>query len=244
MGFASYDELKTAVERITLRSGDATFAADIPRQVRFAEQRINFGGDPALPLYSPALRIRGMTKTVQIVVTDGIGTVPADYLEGKRLTWDSDVAFPLQYRTPEDFWNHRLYGAGLPIADTVEGFTLTLAPSVSGTATLTYFAKFEAVETEDTITDRFGSGVMTRADAAITQRTTAQSNWLMENAPAVVLNAVLIESWKFLRNNERAQEAYAEYVAAAGGLNISETKARTSMSTLAPRIRGATIPCR
>jgi hypothetical protein len=242
MGFASYDELQAAVQRIVLRTGDAVFAADFPRQVQFAEQRINFGCQA--PLASPALRIRGMTKTVKLPVVDGVATVPADFLEAKRLTWDSDIAFPLHYRTPEEFWNYRLYGSGLPVSFTVEGFTLTLAPAVTGEATLTYFAKFEAVQTEDTLTDETGSAILTEASETITLPTTQASNWLMENAPAVVMNAVLIESWKFLRNNERAQEAFAEYVSAAGGLNLTETKARTSMSTLAPRIRGATIPCR
>lgn len=240
MSFASYDELKTAVLRLTLRGGDPVFEADFPRQVRFAEQRINFGSAP--PLYSEPLRIRGMEKVVMLRIEGGVASMPADYLAARRLTWDSDVAFPLLYQTPEDFWNTSLYGAGLPVAFTVEGFTLTLAPAVSGEATLTYYAKFSAVETEDTITDRFGGALLARDGAVIMERTTAQSNWLMEHAPSVIMNAVLIESWKFLRNNERAQEAYGEFVSAIGGLNISETKARTSMSTLRPRIRGAHIP--
>lgn len=239
MGFASYDELQTAVQRIVVRTGDAIFAADFPRQVQFAEQRINFGGAP--PLASEPLRIRAMVKTIRISIVDGVGVVPADYLEATRLNWNSDVAFPLQYRTPKEFWDHKLFGSGLPAAFTVEGNTITLAPTVTGFATLSYYAKFAAVQTEDIIRTRTGAALLTRAGATLTQRTSAQSNWLMENAPAVVMNAVLIESWKFLRNNERAQEAFAEYVSAAGGLNLTETKARTSMSTLAPRIRGAMI---
>lgn len=242
MGFASYDELQTAVQRIVVRTGDAIFAADFPRQVQFAEQRINFGGAP--PLASEPLRIRAMVKTIRISIVDGVGVVPADYLEATRLNWNSDVAFPLQYRTPKEFWDHKLFGSGLPAAFTVEGNTITLAPTVTGFATLSYYAKFEAVQTEDVVRDDFGSAVTTDAGEVVMQDTTHGSNWLMENAPAVVMNAVLIESWKFLRNNERAQEAFAEYVSAAGGLNLTETKARTSMSTLAPRIRGATIPCR
>lgn len=240
MGPAYYDDIKNAVLGLTLRSGDPAFLADFPRQVAAAAQRINFGGDPTLPLYSPPLRVRGMMRTVQLTVENGVATVPDDYLEGKRLTWDSDVAFPLQYRSPEEFWNYRLYGSGLPIAFTVEGCTLTLAPAVSGTATLTYYSRFTLEG--DEITDRFGASITTRDGAEIEERHGGTPNWLMENAPALVVNAVLIESWKFLRNNERTQEAFTEYVAAAGGLNITETKARTSMSTLRPRIRGATIP--
>lgn len=242
MGFASFDELQAAVQRIVVRTGDAIFAADFPRQVQFAEQRINFGGAP--PLASAPLRIRAMIKTVRIPFVGGVGTVPADYLQATRLNWESDVAFPLQYRSPKEFWDVRLIGGGLPASFTVEGSTITLAPAATGEATLSYYAKFEAVQTEDTLTDRDGSAIILRDATTLTQRTTAQSNWLMENAPAVVMNAVLIESWKFLRNNERAQEAFAEYVSAAGGLNLTETNARTSMSALAPRIRGATIPCR
>jgi len=239
MGFASYAELKAAVQRLVLRTGDAIFEADFSRQVMFAEQRINYGAD--VPLQSPPLRIRGMEKTVSLNVAAGVTTLPADYLATKRLTWNGDVAFPLRYRTPQEFWDNRLIGCGLPAVFTVEGDTLTMSPEATGTVTLTYYAKFAAVETEDTITDRTGSAVLTSANETITQRTTAQSNWLMENAPAVVMNAVLIESWKFLRNNERAQEAYAEFVSAIGGLNLTDIKSRTP-TTLAPRIRGARIP--
>jgi hypothetical protein len=238
MGFASIDELEDAVQRICLRTGDTIFEADFPRQVQFAEQRINYGA--SAPLASEPLRIRGMEKTVKLNVVAGVATVPDDYLASKRLSFDSDIALPLRYRTPQEFWDNKLTGCGLPAVFTVEGDTLTMAPSASGSITMVYFSKFEAIATEDTITDRFASGIQTRAGAAITQRTTAQSNWLMENAPAVVMNAVLIESWKFLRNNERAQEAYAEFVSSIGGLNLTEAKARTP-TTLAPRIRGATI---
>lgn len=239
MGFASIDELKDAVQRLCLRTGDAIFEADFSRQVQFAEQRINFGA--TAPLASEPLRIRGMEKTVKINVTDGVATVPADYLSTKRLSWDSDIAFPLHYRTPQEFWDTKLVGCGLPAIFTVEGFTLTMAPTVTGSATLTYFAKFEAIATEDIVTDETGSAVTDIAGAVITLPTTQASNWLMENAPAVIMNAVLIESWKFLRNNERAQEAYAEFVSAIGGLNLTEAKARTP-TYLAPRIRGARIP--
>jgi len=238
--FTSYADLMAAVQRVVIRTGDAIFEADFSRQVRFAEQRINYGA--GLPLQSDPVRVRGMEKTVKISVASGVATLPADYLEARRLTWDSDIAFPLKYRTPEEFWNAHLFGAGLPSVFTVEGETITLAPSVTGEATLTYYAKFEAVETEDIVTDATGSAVTDIAGSAITLVTTQASNWLMANAPAIVMNAVLIESWKFLRNNERAQEAYAEFVSAVGGMNLSAVKARTSMSTLAPKIRGARIP--
>lgn len=238
--FASYAELLAAVQRTVLRTGDTIFEADFSRQVRFAEQRINYGA--GLPLQSDPVRVRGMEKTVKLQVVAGVATLPADYLEARRLTWDSDIAFPLKYRTPEEFWNARLVGSGLPALFTVEGVTLTLAPAVTGEATLTYYAKFEAVETEDVVTDDTGSAVTTDAGQVVTQDTTQASNWLMTNAPAIVMNAVLIESWKFLRNNERAQEAFAEFVSAVGGMNLNAVKARTSMSTLAPKIRGARIP--
>lgn len=239
MGFASYAELKAAVMGITLRTGDAIFDADFSRQVMFAEQRINFGALPPLP--SEPLRVRGMEETVKINVVAGVATLPADYLAPKRLTFDSDVAVPLKYRTPQDFWDHYLTGGyGIPQTFTVEGNTLTVSPSASGSLTFTYFKKFQAIETEDTVTDRTGSAIILRDSTTLTQRTTAQSNWLMENAPSVVMTAVLIESWKFLRNSQKAQEAYADFVAQSGGLNLTEAKARTP-TTLAPRIRGAMI---
>jgi hypothetical protein len=238
MGFASIDELEAAVQRITLRTGDAIFEADFPRQIQFAEQRINYGA--TAPLASEPLRIRGMEKTVKLNVVAGVATVPDDYLASKRLSFDSDIALPLRYRTPQEFWDNKLTGCGLPAVFTVEGDTLTMAPSASGSITMVYFSKFEAIATEDIITDDTGSAVTDSAGSVITLVTTQGSNWLMENAPAVVMNAVLIESWKFLRNNERAQEAYAEFVSSIGGLNLTEAKARTP-TYLAPRIRGATI---
>lgn len=239
MGFASYDELMAAVQRVVLRTGDTIFAADFPRQVQFAEQRINYGGGP--PLQSEPVRVRGMEKTVKLTVTAGVAALPADYLAPKRLNFDSDVAPPLKYRTPQEFWdNHLSGGSGIPQTFTVEGSILTMAPLATGEATFTYYAKFEAIQTEDVVRDDTGSAVTTDADAVVTQDPAEASNWLMANAPAVVMNAVLIESWKFLRNNERAQEAFAEFVSAVGGINLTESKARAP-TFLAPRIRGATI---
>lgn len=238
MGFASYDELKTAVLRTTRRTGDTTFEADFPRMVQFAEQRINYGG--GAPMRSEPLRIRGTERTVRLNVVGGETDLPADYITAKRITWDSDIAFPLKPRTPDEFWQSYLRGTGLPMTYTVEGSKLYLAPPADGVVILTYNAKFAAVQTEDTITDRTGSAVLDRANASITQRTTAQSNWLMENAPAVVMSAVLIEAYKFLRNPAQMQEAYAEFVSAITGLNTTEVNARL-MKSPAPRIKGATI---
>jgi hypothetical protein len=237
VSFKSYAELQAAVLRTTRRTGDATFLADFPRQVRFAEQRINFGAFGTMP--SEALRVRGMHKTVGLNALAGLANLPADYLAPVRLTWGADITPPLRYVTPNEFWELR-YTGGLPLVFTVEGNQIRLAPASTGVLFLTYFAKFEAIETEDFITERNGSGVVDRLGASVTQRTTAQSNWLMENAPGVVMNAVLIESYRFLRNAGEMQSAYGEFMSTIAGINVAERTAQT-MRTPAPRIRGATI---
>lgn len=223
--------------RVTRRTGDGTFSADFPRQVAFAEQRINYGQMGVMP--SDPLRVRGMEKTVRLNVDAGSAVLPVDYLAPKRLTWDADIALPLRYVTPNEFWDLR-WGGLQPQVFTVEGGTLYHGPAQSGTLVLTYFAKFKALETEDRVVDRTGSAVLNRSDVIITQRLQAQSNWLMMNAPSVVMSAVLIESYKFLRNAVEEQKAYGDFMSSIAGLNSSEGIARV-MRTPAPRIRGATI---
>lgn len=240
MGFASVTELQEAVNRACVRSGDATFAAEWDRFLTFAMQRVHYGSRGLHP--SQALRIRAMEITTTLTFTSGVAALPQDYLDARRMTWTADFnVAPIRYRTPEEFWAYRNRDAsGYPGTFTVEAGSIYVSPAASGTATLTYYARFPALGVGEAVTDRTEATVTLRDGTAVTERGVTL-NWLISDAPAVIYNAILIEAWSFLRNPEKRDEAFAAYIASLEGLALSDVSSRLSISTLAPRIRGAMI---
>lgn len=214
MSYANEAALKSHVLAIVLRSGDSAFDAQWSNMLAAAEQRLAYGFGP--PLKSDPLRIEAMETTDTVTFTAGEASLPSSYLQARRLKWVSDTPCVPSYRTPEDFAGIGYSGSTLPIIFTVEDGKIKVSPAASGTATFVYYAKLASA--------------------------TAGQNWLMLNAPSVICSAVLIEAWKFLRNDTKVQEALADYISSVNGLNQHAIAARTSIGALAPRIPGARIP--
>jgi hypothetical protein len=211
MSFATYGALKTRVANETNRT-DSGFVAEVPGFVALAEQRIFHGSDE--PMESRALRVRFMETRVTLALTDGEGSPPADFLEAKRLEWPSEPSSLPVFQPPETFFRQRSpLTTGGALAFTHEAGKIYLTPKLTGTMALVYYAKPPPLVND------------------------GDTNWLLINAPGVMFQAVLIEAYRYLRNDAMALGSFAAFKAAIDGLRRSDRSARVSGSYLYPRVR-------
>ena len=214
MTIATYGELKAAVSTWAIDS-TAAFTAQIPQFITFAENRIAWGSD--MPLASEPVRVRDQEKTLDLTVTDGEGTLPGDFLEAERLYWEHSIPWELKYVSRRAF--HTTLEAqtigGLPSTYTIEGDRLLVNPVSSGTAKLLYSARYPAFVDD------------------------ADTNWLLQNAPGVYLEAALVEAFGFKRDTNAQAEHLQKYVSAADGVTTHQRNSRVSGQTLAARARAA-----
>ena len=193
----------------TGRKLNASFSAVVPDFVAMAETRIFYGGDE--PMQTPPLRILDMEKKRTIQIVAGVGKLPVGFLEFKRVNWDGGESPKLSFVTARELSNEVRTG-DTPQCFTVEGDKINVSPAVDGSVTAVFYARYDALAVpEDT-------------------------NWVMQNAPAVYLQAALIPAWEWIGNGERQTMAMASYRSAVSALNRQHSKSRTSGETL--KIRG------
>jgi len=145
LAIADYDTLKSAVQSWAARS-DSKFAAQIPTFVGMAEDRIYYGaGEPGDPDYTPALRSSVMEVTAPVTATDGVATLPNNYLEARALTVENQRV-GIEYLPPERF---RVYDANtsgtVPLYYTITGTTLEVSPAITGALSLSYYRRYDAI---------------------------------------------------------------------------------------------------
>lgn len=89
MALASYAELQSSIITWAWRRGDAEFAAFVPDFIVLAEQLLNYG-----TAEQAGLRVADMeVDAYSISLTDGVGTLPADFLEARGVTYGNDRPF-------------------------------------------------------------------------------------------------------------------------------------------------------
>lgn len=204
--YANMAALKAAISAETARN-DATFTGRITEFVNMGEARIFNGPNP--------LRCREMeTRNSALSFTAGVGATPANFLQAKRLTWNSVPAKRLIYRTPEQFYDGTPI-AGTPRLFTVDGTVIDLAPTATGTATLSYYAKPAALA----------------ADADANSVLTAHGH--------VYLFAALIGAYTYLRHPDKPAEMVGRLAEAIDGVNNAATRSRHAGTHLAPMVPGA-----
>lgn len=207
--------LKAAILDETQRSGNAADVTRLPRFVQAAEQMITNGTTNANPV-----RVEDMERNADVVFTDGVGALPADYLEQVRLYWDGGFNLNLTYRVPRDFWEHRYINVAgaFPVIYTVEADTIRLSPAATGTGKLRYYANYAALSDD------------------------ADTNWLLANSQ-VYFHAVCFQMFKHLRNDAKSSEHLASYVDAVNSLHLANERKRTGGRILAPRIPRSNVIC-
>lgn len=211
MGYATFADLKTAIQAETVRT-DTAFIARLPEFVAVAEKRIYRGQVP--------LRVKEMGKRETLTFTSGSSEAPADFLGARRLTWNySSGGVQLKYREPDEFYATRICGGSYPVIFTVEEdedtYKIDVLPAESGTAVLGYYAEPAALSAND------------------------DTNDVLEAWGHLYLYASCIEAYRYLRNLDKTNELIQFLNEAIADANLSAVKARYAGTKLSPRIPGA-----
>lgn len=165
MTIQTYSDLQTAIANWIAR---ADLATNIPDFIALFESAAN-----------RRLRLRQQESAAILTPSSGVAALPADYLAWRRLTWTGQVPRELEYVHPS--YLRALYPtlpAGPPRLFTIEGGTLTVAPTSDTALNFDYFQKLPA----------------------LTSITT--SNWLLAAAPDLYLFGALVEAHGFVKDAE------------------------------------------
>jgi hypothetical protein len=171
MAISTYAELQTAAMSFMGREGDTALAAVVDEAIAMAEAKFN-----------RTLRVSQMEDTESVTLTDGVGTLPSDFLSARRVvdTYGSSDAV-LEYATPE--WCAQTYPtspAGYAAHYTIIGGSLYVFPLSSGPITLNYYAKVPALSASNT------------------------TNWLLTAHPDLYLQQTLVELNAFAKQPDAA----------------------------------------
>lgn len=203
MSLSSLTELRASVRDWAKRQsiGDAL----INDFVTLAEVAFNHGekADDGSFLMYP-LRTRDMETTATILVTDGVGSLPADFLE------------PVGVANPSAVTNSIDYATGSWIADTFPTGQNTTDPSfytIVGSSvycpidvTIAYYQKIPSLVAD-------------------------QQNWLLSKAPSAYLYACL-QAYSTWDKNPEAVAGYRSLcMNALGGLNMADINSRAGSFT-------------
>jgi hypothetical protein len=166
MALTTYSDLLSAVATWLARS-DLT--AQIPDFVVMFEAAFN-----------RKVRVRRMETSVTLTPSGaGQVTLPADFLEMRRVTWLGDPRLSIEYVTPEYLQMYNSAQAeGYPQVYTIEGGTLQLAPISTTDVELAYYGKVPALS--------------------------ASTNWLFAQHPDLYLAGALFEAFSFIQDIQKA----------------------------------------
>jgi hypothetical protein len=170
-------------------AGRANIAHIFPRLLGLAETKLN-----------RVLRVADMMTIGTVTLTDGDGTLPADFLEAYELL--SPRGLPLRAVSAQQLTNSYRNLAGTPAGYAIVGSSLNVRPTAGGDVTLTYYAKIPP---------------LTPA---------APTNWLLEKAPDVYLYALVAEIAIASRDAAGAQSAMQLMGLAIQGLQIEDERRR------------------
>jgi hypothetical protein len=166
MPITNYSELQSAIGSWL---GHGLFTNNIPDFISLFEAAAN-----------RRLRTRWQETTTAITMSAAQGSLPADYLAWRRVTWPGSSRVELEYVEPS--WLQARYptaSTGTPQVFTIEGPTILVRPADDNSLELLYFAKIAAL-----------------SDSAPT-------NWLLTAHPDLYLFGSMVEAEMFGVNDER-----------------------------------------
>lgn len=199
-----YASLQVAIAENLARSDLTSFAPDF---IQMAENWLNYGSDN-----SEALRCREMEAVTSLTPTAGVCTLPADYIEYRRVTEIAGVRRPLTFITPD--MADVLYQArssGLGEKFTIVGSSLYTFPLVSNDVELTYYQALPALSDSTT------------------------SNWLLVKSPSTYLRAALVQAAEFVKDDAEAAKQAQMARSLISGLNKSDQMGKYARAGITPR---------
>ena len=197
MAITNFGTLKTAVATRLSRSN---MTALIPDFITIAQAKM-MNGDPGTDPRGhradlPPLRVTDMLASETLVLTGGLATLPADYLEATRLYADSADQNGLSYLPPQRWYTLQLTReAGQPRFYTIEGRTLKVAPVADQDVNLLYYAALDVLEDD------------------------ADTNFIFTQAPMAYLYGALAEAHDHIRQHDRAIFYHNQFASAVRAMN-------------------------
>jgi hypothetical protein len=207
-----YAALQTAVLNWAARS-DAATTTEVVNCISFATDSFNHG----IPANGIApLRTREMETLASITMTDGVGTLPTDYLQYKTAKSMSSLPNPLSYATGS--YTDGAYAdgaAGLSTTFSITGSTIYVFPTSGVDVDMVYYAAIPTLSDSNT------------------------SNWLLAKMPSLYLHASLMHLAMFTRDDALLARSQAIVAATIDGLNLTNelseyAKVGTRMGFLTP----------
>jgi len=213
MALANYSDLVAAIQAFMMDRAD--LAGPAPDFIKLGEAVISQGADAsgALPEI-PALRCRDMEAVATVALANGVGALPADYLQYRRVVQTSSPRRELEYIAPgaaEQQYPSRASGPGCHF--TIIGASLYTFPLVANSCELTYYA-------------------------AVPELTALQpTNWLMTKHPGVYLRASLMQAAEYIKNDGEFQKQALLLRSLISGMNRSDQMANQAKAGLTFRRR-------
>lgn len=207
-----YAGLQAAIQNWSART-DAATVAETPNFIEFATDGFNHG----VPDRQIApLRVRDMETTATITMTNGVGTLPADYLQYKTAKSMASTPVPLDYVT--NSYTDGAYAsgsAGVPKTFSITGSSIYVFPTSGNDTNLVYYGAIPDLSVSNT------------------------SNWLLAKMPMLYLHAGLIQLAMFNKDDNLLARSQAIVALLIDGLNetslLSEyAKVGTRMRMLTP----------
>ena len=204
MSIIDYDTLVAAVKVWAARS-DSTFSGQIPTFIALAEDRIyNGAGKMGDPIYSAPLRSATMEVAGTMTTVDGVGALPAEALELRKLVIAGQLT-GIEYMTPErlSLWSSNAV-SGTPFYYTTRGRDVVLAPTSSATLNLTYYRQYDPI----TVSNKTGPMIIAHG--------------------LIYLECALYEAFAFMQETEIAMAHLARARGMIDGANRTATAVRNT----------------
>ena len=161
MAITNFSELQTAIANWTKRTDQTALLPDF---ITLAENKFN-----------RLLRTRNMETAATITPSAGVGALPTDYLEFRRLYINTTPSWELEYLPPEQFYlkypNTNYWSGAISRYFTIEAGNFILSETATqNDVKVLYYAKIPALTVSNT------------------------TNWLLTAHPDLYLAACLVEA--------------------------------------------------
>ena len=190
MSISNHTELVAQIKSWANRSDNA-FDGEVQGFIALAERRIYDGNEDE---GSDPLRVKELEADTTISFTNGVGSLPADFLEMRALTRDNDQT-GLDYLSPQRFevMKAELTSGGNPGYYTIKQGNVELAPGWTGSLDCHYYQELPEL--------------------------TTGANAVLTNYDNIYLWAALIEALTWVENDTRAALFRTRYNGAVRGAN-------------------------
>lgn len=190
MAITDYTSLVTAIGDNIARSDLTSYIPDFIMQ---AEQVFNHGSESIDPL-----RVRDMETIASLTPSSNVYTLPADYLQYRRVTEESSPRRPLEYIEPTAVdQQYPLRDSGFSNHFTIIGSSLYTYPLSTNDVELVYYASIPALTS------------------------VATTNWLITKAPSIYLRMSLMFAYDFIKDDAEVAKQAQMAKALIDGMNRS-----------------------